>query len=106
MVAGNCERQLGAYEDGCGCGFEAGTTCDILSAGWFAHADAKVDAGTREWMAGLPDMILFTHQGQRCAVIHGGAMDVSRFIWSVSDAAVFQEEIKEIQKLLVQSLYT
>ena len=32
-------------------------------------------------MAGLPKRLVFTHRGRRWAVIHGGARDVSRFIW-------------------------
>lgn len=28
--------------------------CDILSAGWFAHAEREIGADERAWMAGLP----------------------------------------------------
>ena len=28
--------------------------CEKLSAAWYAHADAQVDAGMRAWLAGLP----------------------------------------------------
>ena len=37
VVAGNCERQIAAGAGDCGCGFEAGTACDLLSRGWYAH---------------------------------------------------------------------
>jgi predicted phosphodiesterase len=50
-------------------------------------------------MAGLPDIILFSHAARRVAVIHGGLSDVSRFIWPVSEDAVFQEEIDLIQEV-------
>ncbi len=100
VVAGNCEVQLADGKDNCGCGFEAGTACDLLSAGWFAHADKSVDVATRIWMAGLPDLITFTHHGLRCVVLHGGAKENSRFIWETSPALVFEEEIKYIQSLV------
>lgn len=99
VLAGNCERQLALNAMECGCGFDAGTQCDLLSAGWYAHADRLVGAEARAWMAGLPDLILFRHAARRVAVIHGGLSDVSRFIWPVSGDAVFQEEIELIQEV-------
>lgn len=92
VIAGNVERQLGAGALDCGCGFDAGSTCDLLSAGWYAYANAQVDAPTRNWMAALPDLVTFTHAGQRFAVIHGGVTDVSRFLWPVSPEAEFASE--------------
>lgn len=97
VVAGNCERQLAARAPDCGCGFEAGTLCDRLSAAWYAHADAALGAADRAWMAELPDMLLFRHGGRRCAVIHGGATDVSRFVWPSAPERVFAEEIAAIR---------
>ncbi len=93
VVAGNCEKQLAAYRMDCGCGFDAGSTCDLLSAGWYAHADAAIGAGDRAWMGALPDMIRFTHQGLRCAVLHGGLSDISRFLWPTSPDEDFAQEI-------------
>lgn len=103
VVAGNCEKQLAQYEDECGCGFEAGSACDLLSAGWYAHASRTVGAADRAWMAGLPDLVQFTHLGQTHAVIHGGVSDVSRFLWPTSTDAEFEEEIKLIQDVAPQT---
>lgn len=99
VLAGNCERQLARNALDCGCGFDAGTHCDLLSGGWYGHANRSVGAEAREWMAGLPDLMLFSHSGRRAAVIHGGMSDVSRFVWRVSDEAVFVEEIALIQEV-------
>lgn len=96
VVAGNCEKQLAQHRMDCGCGFEDGSACDLLSAGWYAHADAAIGESDRNWMAGLPDIVIFSHRGQRCAVIHGGLSDISRFIWECSDEAVFREELDHI----------
>lgn len=97
VVAGNCERQLAENALDCGCGFEEGSTCDLLSAGWYAHADAAIGAPDRDWMGQLPDIVTFTHRGQKCAVIHGGATDISRFIWPNSPDAVLAEEVAHIE---------
>lgn len=97
VVAGNCEKQLAAGAQDCGCGFEDGTACDLLSGSWFAHATQQVSAAQRGWMDDLPDLIIFTHAARRFAVIHGGASEISRFIWSVSDDVVFKEEIEMIE---------
>ncbi len=93
VIAGNVEVQLAAGADACGCGFAPGSTCDRLSAGWFAHADAGVSAEDRAWMGGLPDIVTLDHHGARYAVIHGGVHDIARFIWPTCDDAVFAEEV-------------
>lgn len=99
VVAGNCEKQLAANSLDCGCGFEEGTACDLLSAAWYAFTNAQVNAQARKWMGRLPDALMFTHQGKRIAVIHGGITDVARFIWSVSEEAVFLEELDALNML-------
>lgn len=102
VVAGNCEKQLAANALDCGCGFETGTTCDLLSAGWYAHANAEVDIEARRWMAGLPDVVTFQQAGMRVAVIHGGVTDVARFVFSVSPEWMFAEEIAALEALAGQ----
>ena len=92
VVAGNCEIQLGQDAPDCGCGFEEGTTCDILSVGWYTHARATLSEDDKAWLAARPDIVSFHHEGERYAVIHGGTTDVARFIWPSSPAQVFAEE--------------
>lgn len=96
VVAGNVEKQLASNADDCGCGFEEGTVCDLLSVGWYAHANRQVGTSARNWMAALPDVISFNHLGKRYAVIHGGISDISKFIWSVSPDAEIEHEIELI----------
>ena len=92
VVAGNCEIQLGQGAMDCGCGFDEGSACDLLSVGWYGFASRMLSQDDRDWMAGLPDVLSFQHQGARYAVIHGGITDVARFIWPSSAPAVFAEE--------------
>lgn len=96
VVAGNCERQMAEGADDCGCGFGDGTTCDLLSRDWYAHARRELDADARSWMAALPDAVTFTHAGRRVVVLHGGWTAINRFIWPSDGAAVFREEIAAI----------
>ena len=93
-VAGNVEKQLASGADNCGCGFEAGTVCDLLSAGWYAHAKASLGAAELAVMRACPDVIVFAQAGLRFAVLHGGVSDVARFLWSVSPEAAFAEELR------------
>lgn len=97
VVAGNCEKQLASGAGECGCGFEEGSVCDLLSTAWFDFANAQVGASDRAWMATCPDTLSFQHQGARYAVLHGGATDVARFIWSTSPEAVFAQEWETLQ---------
>lgn len=95
IVAGNCEKQLGTLDEGCGCGFEAGSTCDLASRAWYAHA--ATEAGPfRQAMLSCPDIATFTLNGQRVAVIHGGVQEIARFIWPTSTQDVFRQEIRAI----------
>ena len=92
VVAGNCEKQLAMSAADCGCGFDEGSTCEILSVGWYGFANKQLSEAARIWMRELPDVALFRHCGKRFAVIHGGHTDISRFIWPVTTDDVFEHE--------------
>ena len=85
VIAGNCEEQLAAGADDCGCGFDEGSVCDALSAEWYAYASRFIDADARAWMAALPRAATFEAAGKRYGVIHGGAVETSKFIWPGDD---------------------
>jgi predicted phosphodiesterase len=94
VIAGNCEENLAAGALDCGCGFEEGTACDLLSRAWYAHADRQVTAVHRAWMAGLPQRLMVRlPDGRRLAVLHGGASDISRFIFASTPPAELASEI-------------
>ena len=96
VVAGNCERQIAAGAEDCGCGFDAGSACDLLSRGWYPHALGAVNEAARAWLAALPDLLLFRQGGRRFAVIHGGLTDISRFLWPSSQDRSFEEEFAAV----------
>jgi predicted phosphodiesterase len=94
VIAGNCEENLAASALDCGCGFEEGTACDLLSRAWYAHANRQVTAAHRAWMAGLPyRLIIRLPDGRRLAVLHGGARDISRFIFASAEHKDLADEI-------------
>lgn len=94
VIAGNCEENLAEGALDCGCGFEEGTACDLLSRAWYAHADRQVTAAHRAWMAGLPRRITVRlPDGRRLAVLHGGASDISRFIFASTPQTELASEI-------------
>jgi predicted phosphodiesterase len=89
-IQGNVEESLWDSRPDCGCGFEAGTECEKLSAEWFAHADAAIDAGLRAWMGRLPHQLTFTMAGRRVRVVHGGVHAINTFLF----ASVPQEALE------------
>lgn len=85
VIAGNCEEQLAAGADDCGCGFEEGGVCDALSAEWFDFSNRLINDAARTWMGALPQFAAFSVAGTRYGVVHGGATETSQFIWPGDD---------------------
>ena len=99
VVAGNCEKQLAQGALDCGCGFDEGSACDLLSVGWYNFANTQVNAAQRHWMGTCPDLVTFTQNGTSFALLHGGISDIARFIWPTSPDTVFLEEIEMVERL-------
>jgi uncharacterized radical SAM superfamily Fe-S cluster-containing enzyme len=93
VVMGNCDEQLGACAEDCGCGFPAGSSCDRLSAAWYAYADARVTAAHRRWLASLPRRLDLVLGGVRLAIIHGGVSEIARFIFASTPPLVKKREL-------------
>jgi predicted phosphodiesterase len=91
VVAGNCEEQLAAGGEDCGCGFEEGSACDLLAKGWYPFARARVSPASAAWMATLPSALTFRLAGARCRVVHGGVSETSRFLFGSQPAALEAE---------------
>lgn len=92
-VLGNCEESLAAGGEDCGCGFAAGSACDLLSRGWFEHASRQVTPAQRAWMGALPRRIDLTLGGHRIAAVHGGAAVINRFLFASAPDATLAAEI-------------
>ncbi len=88
VVMGNCEESFGNETDDCGCGFDEGTACDLLSRQWYAYANARLRPDHRAWKRALPTRIEFTFAGRRFAVVHGSASSINEFVFERTDDAV------------------
>ncbi len=97
VVMGNCEESLGGGTEDCGCGFAAGSSCDLLSAQWFAYAGRALDESAKAWMRGLPRRIAFTLAGRRIAAIHGGVDQINRYVFPATPAADKVAEIAQAE---------
>jgi len=93
VVMGNCDESLGAEAEDCGCGYAAGSSCDLLSVQWYRHAQAALNDDAKAWMAGLPRRIDFTLGGRRLAAVHGGVDLINRFVFPATPAAEKAEQI-------------
>ncbi len=100
VIAGNCEEQLAEGADDCGCGFEEGSACDLLSRGWYPFARSNISAASQQWMANLPGSMRFTYCGLDVHVLHGGHNQTNRFIFG-SDHAALRDETAAISADLV-----
>jgi predicted phosphodiesterase len=90
VVMGNCEESFGANAADCGCGFAAGSACDMLSVAWYAYADAMLGDNARVWMRSLPRRIDLILGGRRLAVIHGSPRSINEFVFaSAPDAELY-----------------
>ena len=96
-IAGNCERQLAEDAEDCGCGFDDGSVCDLLSRGWYPFLRKSVGEDVRAWARGLPDIGVFTQAGRRYGVIHGGVTQIGRFLWPSSAESDFLDEIAALE---------
>jgi predicted phosphodiesterase len=95
VVMGNCEQSLAAGSVDCGCGFPTGSSCERLSAAWFAQASRELNNDARAWMADLPRQIDIEIGGCRLAVIHGGVDIINRFIFASTATAIKLGEIRK-----------
>jgi predicted phosphodiesterase len=98
-IRGNCEESLAERATDCGCGFAAGSACDLLSLTWYAHADTCLGDAERDWMAALPRLAVFSAHGRRWGVVHGGVTALNRFLWPNSPEVDFAEEIAALETI-------
>ncbi|GAB4354747.1 MAG: hypothetical protein Kow006_20700 [Gammaproteobacteria bacterium] len=94
VVMGNCEESLGEEAKDCGCGFDEGSTCSVLSAGWYDYANRHISRESRAWMRTLPRHLGFELAGRRFRVIHGGDRQINRFLFASSPPEAKREELE------------
>lgn len=93
VVMGNCEESLVSEAPDCGCGFEAGTTCSLLSVGWYRYAQGQVTAEQKQWMQRLPSRIDLSLAGRSIALVHGGVSQINQFFFPSTAEKVKAQEL-------------
>lgn len=93
VVMGNTDESLGQGAEDCGCGYEEGSICDLLSKRWYAYAAAQLDDETKRWMKELPRALSLRLGGRRLSVVHGGVSEINRLIFASTRAQVKRGEI-------------
>ena len=93
VVMGNCEESLATDADDCGCGYNEGSSCDLLSVQWYRYAREQLTRDAKQWMSSLPRSITFRMAGRRFQVIHGGVSSINRFVFPSTPSATKREEL-------------
>ncbi len=97
VAMGNCEESLAQDASDCGCGFEEGSTCSLLSSGWYAFAQQYTSMDSRHWMASLPRQIRFQFAGRRFVCVHGGFQQINQFIFQSTPEDIKQKQLIEAE---------
>jgi len=95
VVMGNCEESLAADSPDCGCGFEDGTACSLLSDSWYRFSTQNTGDGHRSWMGELPRSVRFRLADRTFLVVHGAPSSINRFIFDSTPAA---EKVLELKR--------
>ena len=97
VIQGNCEQSLAAESADCGCGFEGGSACAVLSASWFSYCQSKIDSDIKEWFSTLPQHLRFRFGGRDFLVVHGSPSDISAFIFASAPEEQLKEQIQNMK---------
>lgn len=81
IVMGNCEEAIAAGSANCGCGFEAGSECSILSNQWYNFCLSKIDNQTANWMGNLPRNIIANIGNLDFLVTHATPNSINQFVF-------------------------
>jgi len=80
-IKGNCEEAISTNADDCGCGFEEGSACDVLSDQWYSYCKSKISNETSNWMASLAENIAFDINGYKMLAVHATPTSNNQFVF-------------------------
>lgn len=101
VLMGNCEESLAFDSEDCGCGFEEGTACALLSDQWFQYSRSRVSGDQKEWMGRLPREIRFDWAGRQFSVVHGSVTSINGFVFESADDAFFDKQFELSQSSVI-----
>ncbi len=80
-IAGNVELNLRDEADDCGCNFNEGGRCDVLSQKWYPFVKNTITPQNKSFIQALPEFLDFDFFGQKAKVVHGSFHNTSEFIF-------------------------
>lgn len=102
-IAGNVELQIREDQEACGCNFNAGSRCDLLSQNWYAFTQNKISKANKEWLFTLPEFLRFDFGGKKYFVLHGGLEDTSQFIFKSTNWKIKSDILKTTKSDVILS---
>lgn len=106
VLQGNCELSVAEGEDDCGCGFDEGSACSLLSVSWYRHTMAALGQDECTWMAQLPSRISFELAGLNVQLTHGSPAKLNEFVFASTAAEYKQALLEQIQADVVIAGHT
>jgi predicted phosphodiesterase len=94
VLMGNCEESFAANADDCGCGFDSGTSCDLLSVQWYSFANQKLSSIQRQWFSKLPRKLRLTFLTKEIDIVHGSVTSINQFLFASSSKQLFNDQVK------------
>lgn len=86
VIMGNCEESLSSGNEDCGCGFEEGSHCELLSVQWYDFAARKINQDHRTWMAALPRQVHVEIGTRTLLATHASYTSINEFIFASTPA--------------------
>jgi len=86
-IKGNCEESLAKDADDCGCGFDAGSACNLLSVEWYRFCQKTLNKAAKAWMASLPGSLTLEFGDHRLKTVHGTPNLINQFVFESDLAA-------------------
>jgi predicted phosphodiesterase len=96
-IIGNVEENLREGVDDCGCDFDEGTQCDLLSKQWYPFAQKAISVEAVEWMKTLPNRLTFELGNKKWAVVHGSPSHISEFIFKSTKWELKESHLNALQ---------
>lgn len=97
-IQGNVEEQLITEQENCGCNFEKGSACDILSNTWYPKAKKQLSTDSLHYLSELPHHIRFLlPNGKKGIVVHGSFLTISEFIFSSTPLEIKKQSFDAAQ---------
>lgn len=81
IIMGNCEEAIAKGSNDCGCGFEEGSECSILSNQWYNFCLSKIDRSTADWMGTLPRELILNIADLNFLATHATTNSINEFVF-------------------------